>query len=139
LIERTIVIVKPDGVRRGLIGEVISRFERKGFKIKALKMVKLSRERAMKLYDIHIGKPFFNDLIDYITSGPIVAMVLEGDEAVNVVRLMVGQTDGRRAQPGTIRGDFSLSISENIVHAADSAARAEFEIGVIFTPDELVE
>lgn len=139
MIERTIVIVKPDGVRRGLIGEVISRFERKGFKIKALKMVKLSRERAMKLYDIHIGKPFFNDLIDYITSGPIVAMVLEGDEAVNVIRLMIGQTDGRRAQPGTIRGDFSLSISENIVHAADSAERAEFEIGVIFTHDELIE
>lgn len=138
-VERTIVIVKPDGVRRGLIGEVVSRFERKGFKIKALKMIRLTKERAMKLYDIHAGKPFFEDLINYMTSSPVVAMVLEGSDAVNVVRLMIGQTDGRRASPGTIRGDYSLSISENIVHAADSPERAEYEIGVIFSDDELVD
>ncbi len=139
MVERTIVIVKPDGVRRGLIGEIISRFERKGLKIKALKMVRLSRESAMKLYDVHIGKSFFNSLIDYMSSSPVVAMVLEGDGAVNVVRLMVGETDGRRALPGTIRGDYSLSISENVVHAADSAVRAEYEISIIFTPNELAE
>ncbi len=139
MVDRTIVIVKPDGVRRGLVGEIISRFERKGFKIKALKMVKLSEEQAMKLYDIHIGKPFFNSLVEYMTSSPVVAMVLEGDDAVNVVRLMIGPTDGRKAPPGTIRGDYSLSIGENVVHAADSASRADYEISVIFKPDELVE
>ncbi|MEM0453305.1 MAG: nucleoside-diphosphate kinase [Sulfolobales archaeon] len=138
MVERTIVIVKPDGVHRGLIGEIISRFERKGFKIRALKMIKLSRESAMKLYDIHVGKPFFNDLVDYMSSSPVVAMVLEGPDAVNVVRLMIGQTDGRKAQPGTIRGDYALSISENVVHAADSSERAEYEISVIFRHDEIV-
>lgn len=139
MVERTLVIVKPDGVRRGLIGEVISRFEKKGFKIKALKMIKLSKDLAMKLYDIHVGKPFFNDLIDFMTSSPVVAMVLEGNDAVNVVRLMIGQTDSRRAQPGTIRGDYSLSIGENVVHAADSSERADYEISVIFDSSEIVD
>lgn len=138
MVERTIVIIKPDGVKRGLIGEIISRFERKGFKIKALKMTKLSLEQAEKLYDVHKGKHFYDDLVNYITSGPVVALILEGSDAVNVVRLMIGATDGRKAAPGTIRGDYSLSISENIIHAADSPERAEYEINVIFKPDELL-
>ncbi len=132
------MLVKPDGVRRGLIGEVIRRFERKGLKIRALKMVWLSREKAEEFYSVHRGKHFFNDLIEFITSGPIVAMVLEGDEAINVVRLMIGATDGRKAQPGTIRGDFALSIQDNVVHASDSEESFEREFKVLFTEDEVV-
>ena len=119
-VQKTLVLVKPDGVRRGLIGEVISRFERKGLKIRALKMLWMSREQAEEFYSVHREKPFFNDLVEFITSGPIVAMVLEGDEAISVVRLMIGATDGRKAAPGTIRGDFALSIQDNVVHASDS-------------------
>lgn len=137
-VQRTLVLVKPDGVRRGLIGEVIRRFERKGLKIRALKMVWLSREKAEEFYSVHRGKHFFNDLIEFITSGPIVAMVLEGDEAINVVRLMIGATDGRKAQPGTIRGDFALSIQDNVVHASDSEESFEREFKVLFTEDEVV-
>lgn len=137
MVERTLIIIKPDGVKRGLVGEILARFERKGFKIRALKMVKLDIEQAEKLYDIHKGKKFFKELIDHMTSGPVVAAVLEGNEAVNVVRLMIGATDGRVAQPGTIRGDYSLSITENIIHAADSRERAEYEISVMFRPEEV--
>lgn len=135
--ERTLVIVKPDGVRRGLVGEILSRFEKKGFKIRGLKMVKLDVEQAEKLYDVHRERGFFRELINHMTSGPVVAAVLEGSDAVNVVRLMIGSTDGRVAQPGTIRGDYSLSIMENIVHAADSRERAEYEISIIFRSEEI--
>lgn len=137
--ERTVVIIKPDGVRRGLVGEILSRFERKGFKIRALKMIRLSREQAEKLYDIHFGKSFFNDLVNYMTSGPVVAVILEGDNAVNAVRLMIGPTDGSKAPPGTIRGDYSLSIRENVIHASDSIERVEHEISVIFKPEEIYD
>ncbi len=137
-VEKTLVLVKPDGVKRGLIGEVISRFERKGLKIKALKMVWLSREKAEEFYSVHRDKPFFNDLINFITSGPIVAMVLEGNEAINVVRLMIGATDGRKAAPGTIRGDFALSIQDNVVHASDSPESFEREFKVLFKEEEVV-
>jgi nucleoside-diphosphate kinase len=133
------VIIKPDGVRRGLVGEILSRFERKGFKIRALKMIRLSREQAEKLYDIHFGKSFFNDLVNYMTSGPVVAVILEGDNAVNAVRLMIGPTDGSKAPPGTIRGDYSLSIRENVIHASDSIERVEHEISVIFKPEEIYD
>jgi len=138
-LERTVVIIKPDGVRRGLVGEILSRFERKGFKIRALKMIRLSREQAEKLYDIHFGKSFFNDLVNYMTSGPVVAVILEGDNAVNAVRLMIGPTDGSKAPPGTIRGDYSLSIRENVIHASDSIERVEHEISVIFKPEEIYD
>jgi nucleoside-diphosphate kinase len=138
-VERTLVLVKPDGVRRGLIGEVISRFERKGFKIVALKMLKMSREMAEEFYSVHRGKHFFEELVEFITSGPIVAMVLEGESAIDVVRLMIGATDGRKAAPGTIRGDFSLDIMMNIVHASDSKESFEREFKVIFREDEVVE
>jgi len=139
LVERELIIIKPDGVNRGLVGEIISRFERKGFKIKALKMLKLSREKAEKLYDIHKGKPFFNSLIEFITSGPIVAMVIEGDSAVEVARLMIGATDGRKAQPGTIRGDYALSVQKNVIHAADSVERAKYEASIIFSEEDYVD
>ncbi len=137
-IERTLLLVKPDGVERRLIGEVISRVERKGLKILALKMLKLDREKAEEFYSVHKDKPFFNELVDFITSGPIVAMIVEGEEAVSVVRIMIGQTDGRKAQPGTIRGDYSLDIMKNIVHASDSVESFEREYKVVFSDYEIV-
>ncbi len=137
-VEKTLVLVKPDGVKRGLIGEVISRFERKGLKLRALKMIWLSKEKAKEFYIVHKDKPFYNDLVEFITSGPIVAMVLEGDSAISVVRLMIGATDGRKAAPGTIRGDFALSIQDNIVHASDSPESFEREFKVIFDKKEVV-
>ncbi len=133
------VLIKPDGVRRKLIGEIISRFEKKGLKIKALKMLWLTREKAEEFYSVHRGKPFFESLIEFMTSGPIIAMVLEGDKAISVVRLMIGPTDGREAPPGTIRGDYALSKSENVVHASDSSESAEREIRVIFSEEEIID
>lgn len=130
--ERTLVIIKPDGVRKRLIGEIISRFENRGLKIAELKLVRLSLETARRLYDIHEGKDFFGDLIDFITSGEVVAMILEAESAISVVRNMIGATNPMEAQPGTIRGDFALSIGENIVHAADSPERAQKEIVLLF-------
>ena len=137
-VERTLVLVKPDGVRRGLIGEVISRFERKGLKIKALKMVWLDKSKAEEFYSVHKDKPFFNNLVEFITSGPIVAIVLEGDSAISVVRLMIGATDGRKAAPGTIRGDFALDIQDNVVHASDSEESFKREFNVLFSEEEVV-
>ncbi len=138
VVEQTLVLVKPDGVRRRLIGEVISRFEKKGLKIKALKMMWFTREKAEEFYSVHRGKPFFESLIKFMTSGPIVAMVLEGDSAISVVRKMIGPTDGREAPPGTIRGDYSLSKQENIVHASDSLESARREISIIFSENEIL-
>lgn len=138
-LERTLVVVKPDGVQRGLVGEVISRLERKGFKIVALKMLRLTREKAEEFYSVHKGKPFYPELVDFIASGPIVAMIVEGDSAVDVVRLMIGATDGRKALPGTIRGDYSLDIMKNIVHASDSRESFEREYRILFSEEELVE
>jgi len=131
--ERTLLIIKPDGVEKGLIGEVLRRIENKGLKITALRMLKLSRTCAERLYDVHKGKSFYESLISFMTSGPIVAAIIEGESAVEVLRTLIGPTDGRKAPPGTIRGDFSLSIQNNIVHAADSVNRAEYEINVVFS------
>jgi len=136
--ERVLVVIKPDGVKRGLVGEIIGRFERKGFKIVALKMTKLSRDQAEELYSPHRGKPFFESLVEFVTSGPVVAMVLEGESAVEVARLMIGATDGRRAAPGTIRGDFALDIQENVVHASDSQESYEREVRVFFSEQDFV-
>ncbi|RLG81710.1 MAG: nucleoside-diphosphate kinase [Thermoprotei archaeon] len=138
-IEQTLILIKPDGVRRGLVGEIIARFERKGFKIKALKMLKFTKELAEKFYHVHRGKEFFKSLIEFMTSGPVVALVIESDSAISVARNMIGPTDGRQAPPGTIRGDYSLSKSENVVHASDSPTSAKYEISVIFKPDEIIE
>jgi nucleoside-diphosphate kinase len=133
--QRTLLIVKPDGVSRGLVGEVIRRVEQKGLHVVRLRMIYPRRECMEKLYDIHKGKGFYEDLVSFMSSGPIVAMVIEGDEAVKVVRYLIGPTDGREAPPGTIRGDYALSISKNVVHAADSLERAEYEIGVVFSEE----
>ena len=131
-------MIKPDGVKRGLVGEIIARIERKGLKIKALKMKWLTREEAEKLYEEHKGKHFFNDLIEFVTSGPVVAMIIEGDSAVEVMRRMIGPTDGREAPPGTIRGDYALSKQENVIHASDSKEKVWKEASVFFDKTEVV-
>ena len=137
--ERTFVMVKPDGVQRGLVGEVISRIERKGLKIVALKMVQITHGKAREHYAEHKEKPFFSSLIDYITSGPVVAMVVEGKEAVTVVRNLVGKTNPTEADPGTIRGDLAMDIGRNVVHASDSLNSADREIGIFFSDDEIID
>ena len=135
--ERTLILIKPDGVKRRLSGEIISRFEKKGLKIVALKMLVLSKERAEKHYDVHRGKPFFKDLVSYITSGPIVAAVLEGPGAISITRLMSGTTDGSKAQPGTVRGDYSTGIEKNIIHASDSPESFQHEFPIFFQDVEI--
>lgn len=130
--ERTLVIVKPDGVRKRLVGEIISRFEKKGLSIIALKLLRISPEVAEKLYDIHQGKDFFDSLVSFIVSGDVVVMVVEGEDAVLQVRKLIGVTNPVEAAPGTIRGDYALSISENVVHAADSVERAKREMALFF-------
>lgn len=136
--ERTLILIKPDGVQRGLIGEVISRFERKGLKIVGMKMLRITPEMAKRHYEAHLNKPFYPDLEKFITSGPVVAMVLEGKEVVEVVRTMVGATNSRRAAPGTIRGDLSNSFSRNIIHASDSIDAANREIKLFFRDEEII-
>lgn len=135
--ERTFVLVKPDGVQRGLIGSVVSRFESKGLKIVAMRMLRLDKEIVEKYYKEHTGKNFFEDLVSFITSGPVVAMVVEGPLAVSVVRGMVGVTDSREAASGTIRGDFGVSKQMNIIHASDSKESADREIPIFFADEEI--
>ena len=137
-VQRTFVMIKPDGVRRNLVGEIISRFEKRGMRIVGLKMVKMTREMAERLYEEHKGKSFYEELVSYITSGPVVAMVIEADEAVSVARKMIGATDPKEAAPGTIRGDFALSKAENVIHASDSPEKAQREMTIFFSPNELV-
>jgi nucleoside-diphosphate kinase len=138
-LERTLVLVKPDGVQRGLVGEVISRLEVKGLKLVAAKMV-LPDEGLVKVhYAEHEGKPFYGPLVDFLTSGPVMAMVVEGEGAIAVVRNLVGPTNPANAPPGTIRGDLGLQVSRNVVHASDSAASAEREIGLWFPDGDLLE
>ena len=136
--ERTLVLVKPNGVERGLIGEVIGRLERRGLSIKAARMLMVSEDLASRHYAEHVGKPFFESLAAFITSGPVVAMVWEGREAVTVARAMMGVTDSAQAAPGTIRGDYSLSKEENVVHGSDSPESAAREIALFFDEAELV-
>ena len=130
--QSTFVMVKPDGVGRGLIGEVISRFERKGLRLDAMRMLQIDEDLAGRHYAEHVGKPFFGDLVSFITSGPVVAMKWTGDDAVTVVRAMMGATDPKASSPGTIRGDFGLVITENIVHGSDSPESAERELRLFF-------
>ena len=137
--EKTFVMIKPDGVQRGLVGEIIRRFERKGIKIVALKMLSVSRELAEKHYGVHRGKPFFEPTVSYITSSPVVAMVLEGYNVIETVRKMTGATNPMNADIGTIRGDYGVFIGRNIVHASDGPDTAEFEINLWFTPNEISE
>lgn len=139
MVERTLVLIKPDGVNRKLIGEVISRFEKKGFTIRAMKLLRLSKKTAEQFYSVHKGKEFFHPLVDFMMTGPIVAMILEGEEAIAIVRRMMGELDPKKGIPGTIRGDFALSVRRNIVHGSDSPASAKREIAVLFTSQELVK
>ena len=130
--ERTLVLIKPDGVHRGLIGAVLSRIERKGLKIIALELRTLDRETASTHYAEHVGKPFFEPVVDFITSGPLVALVAEGPRAIQAFRGLAGATDPVTATPGTIRGDHALEIGENIVHGSDSPESAQREIKIFF-------
>jgi nucleoside-diphosphate kinase len=132
--ERSLVLVKPDAIRRGLLGEILSRFERKGLVIEALVLRTMDAELADQHYAEHVEKPFYPPLKEFMTGGPLVAMVVTGDQVVEVVRALVGATDGRKAAPGTIRGDLSLSNRENLVHASDSAESAKRELALWF-PD----
>lgn len=130
--ERTFVMIKPDGVRRGLVGEVISRIERRGLTLSELKLVRPSRALAEEHYGVHRDKPFFQGVVTFITSGPVVAMIVEGEGAVSAVRQMMGATRPLEAAPGSLRADYALDVQENIVHGSDSAETAEQEIGLWF-------
>ena len=135
---RTFSMVKPDGVERGLVGEIVRRIENKGLKIIASKLISMKEEQAKELYREHEGKPFYQGLVDFALSGPIFAMVIEGKEAVTVMRTLMGKTNPREAAPGTIRGDFGTGMPENIIHGSDAEASAEREIKIFFTEDEFL-
>jgi nucleoside-diphosphate kinase len=135
--QRTLVLVKPDGVQRGLVGEILRRLEARGLKLIGLKMMRISRDVAGQHYVEHQGKPFYDGLLAFITSGPVVAMIWEGREAVTVVRSLMGTTDPLKAAPGTIRGDLALDLGMNLIHGSDSPARADAEIALFFSQGEL--
>jgi nucleoside-diphosphate kinase len=137
--ERTLIICKPDCVQRRLVGEVLRRFETRGLKLVGLKLVQIDRALAERHYAEHVGKPFFEGLLAFITAAPVVVGVLEGNAAVEVVRAMLGATDGTKAAPGTIRGDFALSKQNNLVHGSDSLESAAREIALWFRGDELAD
>ena len=136
--ERTFVLVKPGAVAGGLVGEVLARFERRGFRIRAMKFLQVDRELASDHYSEHREKDFFSDLVSSITSGPVAAFVLEGPEAISVIRKMMGVTNPLAADPGTIRGDYGLDMEANIVHGSDSPESAEREIALYFSESEIV-
>ena len=136
--ERTFIMVKPNGVARGLVGEVVGRFERRGLALRAMKLMRVSRELAESHYAEHREKPFFSSLVDFITSGPVVAMVWEGPQAIKVARATMGSTDPVDAAPGTIRGDLALEMEQNVVHGSDGTQSAAREIGLFFGAEELV-
>lgn len=138
-VEKTFIMIKPDGVQRGLIGQVIQRFEQKGLQLVAAKLMQISRELAETHYAEHKEKPFFGELVDFITSGPVLAMVWQGEKAIEVCRTLMGKTNPAEAAPGTIRGDFGLQVSMNVIHGSDSPASAEREINLFFKQEELVE
>jgi nucleoside-diphosphate kinase len=137
--ERTFLAVKPDGVQRQLVGEIIGRYEAKGFKLVGLKLLQPTRELAEKHYAVHKERPFFAGLVDFITSGPVVAMVWEGDGVVASARKIIGATNPLTAEPGTIRGDYGANIGRNIIHGSDAIETAQTEIALWFQPEELVE
>jgi nucleoside-diphosphate kinase len=137
--ERTLILIKPDGVQRGLIGEVTSRIERKGLRVVAMKMMRMDADMARRHYAEHVDKPFFNDLAQFITSGPLVALVAEGPGAVAEVRALVGETNPADSAPGTIRGDYGLTIGMNIIHASDSPERSGAEVDMFFSTTEMME
>jgi nucleoside-diphosphate kinase len=136
--QQTLILLKPDCVQRHLIGNIVSRFEQKGLRLAALKLVQADRPLAEKHYAIHKGKPFYESLLSFLVSGPTVAMVWEGREAVAVCRNLMGVTDGAKAAPGTIRGDHALSVQNNLIHGSDSAENAAAEIALWFNPNDLI-
>ncbi|RYL93227.1 nucleoside-diphosphate kinase [Sporolactobacillus sp. Y61] len=136
--ERTFLMIKPDAVRRGLIGQIIARFEAKGFKMVAGKLMNISDELVRKHYKEHEGRPFYQDLITFMTSGPVFAMVWEGDNIIKLSRLMMGTTDPEEATPGSIRGDFATKVNRNVIHGSDSSESASREIHLFFSEKELV-
>ena len=138
IMERTYLMVKPDGVQRGLCGEIVSRFEKKGLKLIAMKLMVIPKETAENHYGEHKGKKFYDSLISYITSGPVLAMVWEGENAVSICRNMMGKTNPAESAPGTIRGDYGMVTGLNIIHGSDSVESAEREIKIFFKPEELV-
>jgi len=137
-LERTLVIIKPDAVQRGLTGEIVTRFERRGLRIAALKLMQIDQALAQRHYAVHEGKPFYEPLIRYITSSPVAVMVLEGNDAIEIVRRTMGATNPAEAAPGTIRADFSLEIGRNLVHGSDGPETAAFEMPLFFTEDEIL-
>ncbi|MBA2870174.1 nucleoside-diphosphate kinase [Anoxybacillus calidus] len=136
--ERTFLMVKPDGVQRNLIGEIVARFEKKGFQLVGAKLMQVSKELAEQHYAEHKERPFFGELVDFITSGPVFAMVWEGENVIATARQMMGKTNPQEATPGTIRGDFGLTVGKNVIHGSDSPASAEREINLFFKGEELV-
>jgi nucleoside-diphosphate kinase len=136
-LETTLVLVKPDGMRRGLAGEILSRFERRGLELRGARLLKVTKQMARRHYAEHQGKPFFPGVVDFITSAPVLALAVSGESAISVVREMMGATNPLDSDPGTIRGDFALELSENIVHGSDSKASARRELHLFF-PDGLV-
>ncbi len=137
--ERTLILVKPDGVQRGLAGEIISRFERRGLQLAGMKFMQMSRQLAEEHYGVHKERPFYSSLVEYITSGPIVAMVWQGNDAIAAARSTMGATNPVQAAPGTIRGDFGMEIGRNLVHGSDSPENAVKEVNLFFNTDELVD
>jgi len=137
--QRTLLLVKPDGVQRGLVGRILGRFEDKGLKLVGLKVMQITPDLAARHYAPHVGKPFYEGLVTYMTSSPVVAAVLEGPRVIDTMRTLMGATFGWKAEPGTIRGDFSNSTAFNLVHGSDSPESAEKEIGLFFSPGELAE
>jgi len=137
--ERTLVFLKPGAVIRGLMGEIITRIERKGLKITAMKLLRLNKEKAEELYEMHRGKTFFQELVAHVTSGPVLAMVVEGPNAITVMRTLIGKTNPLEAGPGTIRGDYALNVTKNVIHASDSPENAEREIRIFFKEEEMVD
>jgi nucleoside-diphosphate kinase len=138
IMEKTFLMVKPDGVQRNLIGEIVARFESKGFQLVGAKLMMISTELAEQHYAEHKERPFFSDLVDFITSGPVFAMVWEGENAIASARQMMGSTNPKDAAPGTIRGDYGLTVGKNVIHGSDSPASAEREIGLFFKDEGLI-
>jgi nucleoside-diphosphate kinase len=135
--ERSLVLIKPDAIQRGLAAEIISRLENRGLKIVAMKMLHMDKDLAQRHYAIHKGKTFFDDLVSFITSSPLIAIVFQGKNAVEVIRQMMGETDPVKAQPGTIRGDFGIDIGHNLIHGSDSLENASKEIDLFFSANEI--
>jgi len=138
-LQKTLVLLKPDAVQRGLVGELVSRLERKGLKLVGMKLVKMDDALARQHYAEHVDKPFFKGLAEFITSGPLVAMAIEGEDAIGMVRTLMGETNPANAAPGTVRGDYAVSIGLNLVHGSDSPESAQRELALFFKEDEILE